>query len=67
MMRKGINSPLFWCWLFVVIWLAHVVMTLVMQRWEGLTISLVGLLAALMVASAVQSRRNKNLHPPENS
>jgi hypothetical protein len=67
MMRKGMNHPLSWCWLFVLIWLAHVVVTFVQQRWEGLTISLIGLLAALLVASAIQSRRNKNFRPHKTS
>ncbi|HJP04546.1 MAG: hypothetical protein QGH46_09845 [Gammaproteobacteria bacterium] len=31
--------------------------------WNGLIISLAGLLAALLVVSAILSRRRKNLHP----
>lgn len=64
-MRKLVYQPLFWCWLFVVIWLGHVVAALILERWTGMTISLFGLLAALLVASAIQSRRHKNLYPKD--
>jgi hypothetical protein len=62
-MRKLVNQPLFWCWIFVGIWFAHVAITLYMQRWAGLTISLLGTLAALLVATAIYRRRLKNLYP----
>ncbi len=57
----SLSQPLFWCWSFVFIWAVHTVVTLLLQRWDGLAISLLGLLAAHMVAITVQRRRNKNL------
>jgi len=62
-MHKFIQQPLFWCWLFVVIWGLHVIMTLLMQRWQGAVISLLALAGAVMVLSAINSRRQKNLYP----
>ncbi len=64
---KLMKQPLFWCWLFIIIWLGNVFATLAMQRWTGLTISLFGLLAALLVAGAIHSRRRKNLYPKAKS
>jgi hypothetical protein len=64
---KLVKQPLFWCWLFVIIWLGHVLVTLVMQRWTGLTISLFGLLAALLVVGAIHSCRRRNLFPKAKS
>ena len=61
-MEKYIKQPLFWGWIFLLIWLTHVVVTLFTASWEGLTISLTGLLAVLLVMSAILSRRYKNLH-----
>jgi hypothetical protein len=63
MMRRYINQPLFWCWLFVAIGLAHVIVALIYDRWGGLTISLVGFIAALMIAIVFQRRRYKDTHP----
>ena len=65
--QRLVKQPLFWCWLFIIIWLGHVFATLAMQRWTGLTISLFGLLAALLVAGAIHSRRRKNLYPKAKS
>ena len=65
--QRLVKQPLFWCWLFIIIWLGNVFATLAMQRWTGLTISLFGLLAALLVASAIHSRRRKNLYPKAKS
>ena len=57
------KHPLFWGWLFVAVWLAHVFFTLFSARWVGLTISLGGLVAALLVMSAIMSRRRKTMYP----
>ena len=54
-------QPLVWCWLMVVIWSAHVLVTLAFQRWTGFFISLLGLLSAHLIAITIQRRRNKNL------
>lgn len=62
-MIKIAGQPLTWVWLFVAVWLAHSVYTLVAMRWEGLVISLAGLVAGLLIASAIMSRRRKNLYP----
>lgn len=62
-LQRIVGQPLYWCWLFVAIWLAHVLVAIMLQRWTGLAISLFGLLGALMVVSAIQSRRRKNLYP----
>ena len=61
-MRKLVNQPLFWCWLLVGIGLAHVVVALIYDRWGGLTIALLGVFAALMIAIVIQRRRYKNFH-----
>ena len=58
-----VTKPLFWAWGFVVVWLTQVGFTLFNQRWDGLTISLIGLLAAVLVVSAFHSRRQKNFYP----
>ena len=65
-MDNYIKQPLFWGWLFVAIWCVHVAVTLFLSRWEGLTISLFGLLAAILVLGAMLSRRRKNLYPKSN-
>lgn len=62
-LRKILTQPLYWAWAFVVIWLTHVAVTMFMQSWDGMTISLFGLLAALLVVFAIHSRRRKNLYP----
>jgi Flp pilus assembly protein TadB len=62
-LQKVIGQPLFWSWLFVFIWLAHVLATMIMQRWTGLAISLFGLLGGLLIAGAILSRRRKSLYP----
>ena len=64
-MRRLAAQPLVWCWLFVAIWAGHAAVALILQRWTGLTISLLGLLAAHMVALTIQRRRNKNLRQQE--
>jgi hypothetical protein len=61
-MRRLVKQPVFWCWMLVGIWLGHVAVTFYLQRWDGMTISLLGALAALMIASSIQRRRLKNLH-----
>ncbi|MDP6436672.1 MAG: hypothetical protein QF790_04430 [Gammaproteobacteria bacterium] len=38
-----------------------------LERWDGLIISLAGLLAVLLVVSAILSRRHKNLYPRQDS
>ena len=63
MKGRYFKQPLFWCWLFVAIWLAHVLAALVYERWGGLTISMVGLLAALMLVIVLHHRRYKKFHP----
>jgi len=62
-MAKVFKQPLYWAWFFVALWATHSVFTLSLGRWTGLIISLTGLVAALMVVSAIQSRRRKNLYP----
>ena len=37
--------------------------TLFLARWVGLTISLAGFLGAVLVMSAIVSRRRKNMYP----
>jgi hypothetical protein len=67
-MRSIVNVPIFWCWLFTVIWLGLVVATYLLQHLAGLTISLLGLFAALlMVIPFHHRRRHKNLHPKNKS
>jgi uncharacterized membrane protein YccC len=63
MMRRYINEPIFWCWIFVAIGLAHVIAALIYDRWGGLIIALVGFIAALLIATVIQRRRYKNNHP----
>jgi len=46
-----------------VLWGTHVAYTAAVGHWIGLVISLTGLVAALLVVSAFQSRRRKNLYP----
>ncbi len=62
-MEQLIKQPLLWGWVFITVWLAHSVYALITMRWTGLVISLVGLLAALLIAGAIYSRRRKNLYP----
>lgn len=61
--QKIVGQPLYWCWLFVAIWVVHVLVAMLAERWTGVAISLFGLLGALLVVSAIQSRRRKNLYP----
>jgi hypothetical protein len=67
--REGINmsqllkKPMFWAWGFVLLWGTHSAYTAAVGHWIGLVISLGGLVAALLVVSAIQSRRRKNLYP----
>lgn len=60
--EKYFKQPLVWCWLFVVVWAFYVGFTLVSALWDGLVISLAGLFAALLVVSAIMSRRRKNFY-----
>jgi hypothetical protein len=62
MMRRYLNQPIFWCWIFVTIGLAHVIAALIYDRWGGLIIALVGFTAALLIATVIQRRRYKNTH-----
>ena len=64
-MSKLVKQPLFWAWFFVGLWAIHSVYTAIMGRWVGLVISLTGLVAALLVVSAFQSRRRKNFYPSQ--
>ena len=65
-MAKLVGQPMVWGWGFVAVWLGHSAYTLVTMRWTGLVISLVGLVAALLIMGAIQSRRRKNLYPGRN-
>ena len=56
------NKPMCWAWFFVALWGAHSAYTLFAGRWTGLVISLIGLVGALLIVSAFQTRRHKNLH-----
>ena len=58
-----LKQPLFWAWCFVALWGTHAGYTAAVGHWIGLVISLTGLVAALLVVSAFQSRRRKNLYP----
>jgi uncharacterized membrane protein YjjP (DUF1212 family) len=62
-MSGRLKQPMFWAWFLVTLWGCHSLYTLFMGRWTGLVISMVGLLAALLIVSAIQSRRHKNLNP----
>jgi hypothetical protein len=66
-MRKFIQQPYFWCWLFVVTWGVHVIATLLMQRWQAAALFFVAFIAAAMVLGAIWSRRQKNLYPETNN
>jgi mannose/fructose/N-acetylgalactosamine-specific phosphotransferase system component IIC len=59
-MRSIVNVPMFWCWLFTVIWLGFVVATYLLMNLAGLTISLLGLFAALLMVIPFHHRRRKN-------
>ena len=67
--REGINmsqllrKPMIWAWGFVLLWGTHSAYTAAVGHWIGLVISLSGLVAALLVVSAIQSRRRKYLYP----
>ncbi len=67
LVENYLKQPLFWCWFFLAVWLVHVGVTLMLERWDGLIISLAGLLAVLLVVSAILSRRHKNLYPRQDS
>jgi pilus assembly protein TadC len=60
--ERYLKQPLVWCWFFVAVWVFYVGFTLVSALWDGLVISLAGLFAALLVVSAIMSRRRKNLY-----
>ena len=60
---KRLGQPLFWCWAFVAMWAIYVLVTLVTQRWDGMTISLFGLLGAVLCVAAIESRRRKARYP----
>ena len=62
-MSKLVKQPLFWAWIFVVLWAIHSIYTAIVGHRVGLVISLTGLVAALLVVSAFQSRRRKNFYP----
>ena len=62
-MSQLLKQPLFWAWSFVLLWGTHTGYTAVVGHWIGLVISLTGLVAALLVVSAMHSRRRKNLYP----
>jgi len=62
-MSNLLKQPLFWAWSFVGLWGVHSIYTAFVGHWVGLVISLTGLVAALLVVSAMQSRRRKNMYP----
>jgi hypothetical protein len=62
-MTRLLKQPLFWAWGFVALWGTHAAYTAVVGHWIGLVISLTGLVAALLVISAIQSGRRRNLYP----
>ena len=62
-MSTLVKQPLFWAWFFVVLWAIHSIYTAIVGHWVGLVISLTGLVAALLVVGAFQSRRRKNFYP----
>jgi hypothetical protein len=62
-MTGKLKQPMLWAWLFVALWGCHSLYTLFAGHWTGLVISLSGLVAALLIVSAFQRRRHKNLHP----
>jgi hypothetical protein len=62
-MPKLVKQPLFWAWFFVVLWAGHSIYAAIGGQWVLLVISLTGLVAALLVVSAIQSRRRKNFYP----
>ena len=61
--KAFLARPLVWAWAFVAVCVAQVIGSIVDQRWEALTISIVGLLAALLVVSAIMSRGRKTAYP----
>ena len=62
-MAKLFGQPVVWGWGFVALLLMHSAYTLATMRWTGLVISLTGLVAAVLIMGAIQSRRRKNLYP----
>jgi len=62
-MGSKLKQPMVWAWLFVALWGCHSLYTFFAGDWTGLVISLVGLLGALLIVSAFQTRRHKNFHP----
>ena len=62
-MSRLLKQPLFWAWGFVSLWGTHSAYTAFVGHWIGLVISLTGLVAALLVVSALQSRSRRNLYP----
>ena len=62
-MGDKLKMPMFWAWLFVALWGGHSLFTLFAGHWTSSVISLVGLLGALLIVSAFQTRRHKNFHP----
>jgi hypothetical protein len=62
-MTKLLKQPMYWVWFFVLMWCTHAVYTLYVRHWAALVISLTGLVSALLIVSAVQSRRRKNMYP----
>jgi membrane-bound metal-dependent hydrolase YbcI (DUF457 family) len=60
--RKFLH-PLWFARILLLIWCGVVVYTLFMQNWPALIIALAGLVASLMVLSAIQMRRRKNFYP----
>jgi putative effector of murein hydrolase LrgA (UPF0299 family) len=58
-MLSRLNRPLFWCWLFVLIWAGHVVGALIARSWPGAIIAFVALFGTMLVLFAVLSRRRR--------
>jgi hypothetical protein len=62
-MTRLLKQPMYWVWFFVFMWAGHGIYTVYAQHWTGLIIALTGLISALMVAAAIQSRRRKTMYP----
>ena len=60
---KKLLQPLMFSRILVLIWFGVALYTVIIQNWPGLIISLAGLVASLLVLSAIQMRRRKNFYP----